>query len=303
MIKENNLRLDYELNFSFPMSDFISPILSHGEPVPVNLYLRDEEAWIDLFIKSPVNAKDIPLVESLTPIYLDSVTAVSERVGVSGFLDLYRSLVSIPSVVPGGFYILDKRAHVSLRFYSGDRGAVYSIMHSAIVKLEGILIEYMGPSRGIISTLNAINNRIPLSIVKYTFQSSSSPLVSNDSSFVVEYRLMPQKYNKHGHIIYSSSLKKNKYVYPISEENGIFAVKSVSNETDSLLGLISSDRIAIGAFFEECSKDKNTVLAVLPQLLLNAFMIRLQAVFSNLSNSTLDVILMEPYSENEISVL
>lgn len=304
MIKDIEKLLDFKLSLSFPVNEFISLFFGKEGPVPTNLYLKDEETWIDLFLREVSKEKDTPLIESLNPIYLDGLTVVSERLSAPGFLYMYRDLISLSSVVPGGLFLKDKRAYVGFRFHRKDKNSILSILQDSISKLKGIKIDYMGPTDGVISELTSIDSRIPLAIVNYSFNDSA--LQSNGEknvNHIVECKLAPRKYNKYGHLRYGGPIGKGDIAYPICEKPEIYATESVSPETNSLLSLLERDRIALGAFFEEYKEGRVHVTVVLPQLLLNSFMNRLQFVFPKSPESTLDITLLAHYSEDLLAKL
>ena len=304
MLEQIDKLLDNELAFSFPVNDFMSPLMAKEEPVPINLFLKNEDAWIDLYLKGTLDPKDLPLIESLTPIHYDGLTAVSERIGRPDFIEAYRELVSLPSVIPVEFYINGNRAYIGFRFHNSDRPSVLSLLKKAIVKVDGIRIEYFGPSRGIISRLTAINSRVPLTIVQYSFKTKFRGAGGkNKRNVIAEFRLAPRKYNRLGRIIYGEPLERDDSAHKISAEPPIYAVKIAPGPTESLLNLIENDRIAIGSYIEEYVGGKAYATVFLPTLLLNAFMIRLQTVFSTVSNAELDVSLITPYSEGFVSSL
>jgi hypothetical protein len=299
MIKEIDRMLDFKLSFSIPVDDFVSSIFGGRESIPTYLYLKDEEAWIDLYLKNAFEEKDIPLIESLTPVYLDGLTAVSERLIASGFLDIYKEFISLPSVVPGEFFLKEKRAYLSFRFHKSDKESVFSILRNSIAKLKGIKIDYLGPSNGITWELSSINSRIPLMVVQYSFGNSRGfKAAQGESSPIIECRLVPKKYNKYGHIMYGERNIINDSDYSICAKPKIFATNSISPQTEYLIGLLERDRIALGVLFENYKKGKINVTVALPQLLLNPFITRLQTVFSESENQSPSVSLIAPYSED-----
>ena len=224
MIKNIEKLLDFKLSLSFPVNEFVSLFFEKEKPVPTNLYLKDEETWIDLFLKDVGKEKDLPLIESLNPIYLDGLTVVSEKLNAPGFLNMYKDLISLSSVLPTGFFLKDKRAFVSFRFHRKDKSSILSILQDSISKLKGIKIDYMGPTDGVISELTNIDSRIPLAIVNYSFSNSSPQSTGGkEVNYIVECKLAPRKYGKYGHLRYGGPICKGEIAYPICEKPEIYA--------------------------------------------------------------------------------
>ena len=92
---------------------------------------------------------------------------------------MFRKITNIPSVVPGGFYLRDGNVYADFRFHHSALEQVSEVIREIVKARNRINLSFLGPSPGLMKTLENINSRIPLSMIYFTFKPDPDYIAPN----------------------------------------------------------------------------------------------------------------------------
>ncbi|MEM0133651.1 MAG: hypothetical protein QXU18_00270 [Thermoplasmatales archaeon] len=161
--------IGYMLSVSMVQSHPLIPVMEKelGE-VPLHTDRVGEESYIDLFVQGEkalrfeklVSAYDHEMRGDLLTVKLKS----AEMGIVSGIMD---RILDIETVMPGGLYLSGSRIRAEFRFHPSDLHRITVIAGDILQMRNGMEIVSLGPDPGGMASIDAVNDRISLSMVGF----------------------------------------------------------------------------------------------------------------------------------------
>lgn len=171
IIEEINNRLDRLVVFSFsvdsPVLDFS---LKHNVPMVVRVRVTRDGGYaiVNMDKQYPFDQDDLRDLEKFD--IRQTRDAVMFRIELTGtkFLEGFKGLNGVPSVVVDGVVIQDGYCYVYFRFHSSDETKVTHALRSGFMDFDRYAIQYIGPSGGAIQSFMELSQITPLKYVEIT---------------------------------------------------------------------------------------------------------------------------------------
>lgn len=168
---EISRKLDSYIQISLSVSQEMGVLFAKmDDAIPLYATLNNESAEISLFLDSRNHDKVEPsfgrftrTMKGDTDIYhLEAEELVTE-------FQMFRKIVGVPSVVQGGFFLKSGHVYADFRFHHSVLPKISQIAQEITESRNRIRLSYLGRSQGLISTLESIDRRIPLSLISFSF--------------------------------------------------------------------------------------------------------------------------------------
>lgn len=184
IIKEINNILDRQCIFSFSANTGIAEFLSENGLTAIVRIRVTKDGGFAIFNFENEGLDEAEILNTLGE-YDPQVTrdAVLLRLDLTGtpFLEGFKELNRVPSVVIDGVIFNDGYYYIYFRFHSKDEKDVSSSLKKHLVRFERYAIRFLGQSTGLMSTFREISAAIPLKYVEINSSvPPSSMKISND---------------------------------------------------------------------------------------------------------------------------
>ncbi len=171
IIEEINNRLDRQVVFSFSMD---SPVLEfsqkHGVPMVVRVRVTADGGYaiVNMDKKYPFDQDDLRELGKFN--IKETRDAIMFRIDLTGtpFLDAFKGLNGVSSVVVDGVIIHEGYCYVYFRFHSNDETRVTHALRTGFMDFDRYAIQYIGPSGGAIQSFMELSEITPLKYVEIT---------------------------------------------------------------------------------------------------------------------------------------
>ena len=162
-------KIGYMLSVSMVQSHPLIPVMEKefGD-VPLHSDRIGSESYIDLFVQGEKAMRFEPMVSSYDHVMRGDLLTVKlkseEMSTVSGIMD---RILGIGTVLPRSLYLAGGRIRAEYRFHASDLHNVTMLAGDILQMRNGMEIVDLGPDPGGIAALDAVNDRISLSVVGF----------------------------------------------------------------------------------------------------------------------------------------
>lgn len=169
IIEEINNRLNRQVVFSFSID---SPVLEfsrqHNVPLIVRVRVTADGGYaiVNMDTQYPFDQDDLRELGKFD--IKQTRDAIMFRIDLTGtkFLEGFKALNAVPSVVVDGVVIHDGYCYVYFRFHSNDEAGVTHALRSVFMGFDRYAIQYIGPSGGAIQAFMELSEITPLKYVE-----------------------------------------------------------------------------------------------------------------------------------------
>ena len=271
-------KLDLKLRLSMNPGTKLSELSrKFGIRSDVGLFLCRDSADITLFFPNNVDQhRDLK-------IFLKEFDAV-EHMGVwrmrrvversTKFVELIRSLLSIPSVILSSFWLSEGIYTIEFIFHNADVGNVSKVLLEQMQNIENASIEYMGPSGTFASIALNIDAKTPLSVVEIGLTPPEEEMgvkrnpMGDSWERIVK---MPYGSEKVEAIYFTSGKPADMSCTTEIEKNSIYEAVTENPYMSYMNRELNSRRILTLGRIHEYHKPDFTIYVMIPALLVNEF--------------------------------
>jgi hypothetical protein len=270
MLQNVDSRLDMFLSFSTPLNSYVLSLINEKDPIPINVYLSDSRMYFN-FILTQASQRDRTIIGSLNPVMVGDVAVITEEIENPILRVIYMNINSFKTAANGELYVHNGNLTVSFRFHSSDiSGAV--VLLKKIVSLDLSLNELrMGQAPGLLKVMDEIDQRIPLSMVTFSYKGAS------ESEYMVEWKNIPGAPS--GALLYDLKDTKSVEDYDMAKELSF-----------PLLTSIFKDHLPLATYLEHHKGDSVECIALIPSGLLKPFLVRLYGSVGDIEGFKIDSI-------------
>lgn len=164
-------KLDYSVQISVKVSQEMALMFAHLEgSIPLYATIEDSNAYISIFLDRSRDAKLDRIFGRTTQTTKGNYEIYElEANDLIPELQMFKKITTIPSVVPGGLYLKNGYVYADFRFHNSALEKMNVVIKDILRAQNRIKLSYLGQSQGLLKTLEDINERIPLSLISFTF--------------------------------------------------------------------------------------------------------------------------------------
>lgn len=251
-------KLDFHIQISLSISQEMGLFFAKIEDaVPLYATLNDDSAEISLYLDEEIRKKFDPAFGKFTRASMGKYDILTLRAEELVFeFQVFKDIMRIPSVVPGGFYLKEGWVYADFRFHHSSLQNVSGLIGKITVARNKIHLSKLSPSMGLSETLKRINSRIPITNVSFTYAPGPGYLprevVGNHP--VAEAKLYSSGMESEYDVILYSGKVSGKSV-TVDAHEGIHETKFTTSFMKSLMCAVRKEKIPvaslIGRFTEE----------------------------------------------------
>lgn len=251
-------KLDYSLQITFGVSQEMGLLFAKVEDaIPMYTALGEDVAEVSLYVDRHHKNKFEPLLGRITHISkgtYDIYNVNAEELMVE--FEHFKKIASIPSVVPGGFYLKNGMVYADFRFHHSSLDYVNQAIRGIVAARNKIRLSYLGSSSGLVHTLLGIDQRIPLVMVKFTYRPEKEYLSKDDlaNGPVAEVKLFAYGMTSEYDMVYYATRSVSAEV-PVDLSGGIYEAKFRTKFMPDLMKRIRKNKIPVasivGMFHED----------------------------------------------------
>lgn len=243
-------KLDYNLQITFGVSQEMGLLFAKLEDaVPMYTTLSDDAAEISLYIDRQHTNKFESLLGRIkhTSMGTYDVYDINAEELVVEF-EYYRKIASIPSVVPGGFYLKHGMVYADFRFHHIFLDQVNEAVVEIVNARNKIRLSYLGNSDGLVQTIQSIDKRIPLRMIRFTYEPDKDYFNNDDLSRcpVAEAKLFAIGMQSEYDIVYYAT-RSTSEGSPIDKNGGIYEAKFKTQFMKNLMKRIQKNKIPVAS--------------------------------------------------------
>ena len=253
MLEKIDKRLDSSLSFTAALGTMAPQFINSRKDVPMSLYVHEKEMGFNFFVDSP-NKEETELLRFYDPIRLGTLSMITQLIDLQVLRLFYENIASVSRMVLGSFYSNGKYLFVDFRFPNTCLDEVNKIMKSLGSFSFDVSLTRLGPSKGLINTLNEIESRIPLTVVDFSY------IDNNQEEYISEWRTV---FDPLGAVSYGKDGKGD-----------IERIDLSKSPLAPLLSLLLKDKLQPAGFFENHTGGRVQSKLIIPTILAKAFFIR-----------------------------
>ena len=253
MLEKIDKRLDSSLSFTAALGTMAPQFINSRKDVPMSLYLHEKEMGFNFFVDSP-NKEETELLRFYDPIRLGTLSMITQLIDLQVLRLFYENIASVSRMVLGSLYSNGKYLFVDFRFPNTCLDEVNKIMKSLGSFSFDVSVTRLGPSKGLINTLNEIESRIPLTVVDFSY------IDNNQEEYISEWRTV---FDPLGAVSYGKDGK-----------GGIERIDLSKSPLAPLLSLLLKDKLQPAGFFENHTGGRVQSKLIIPTIFAKAFFIR-----------------------------
>ncbi|MDS0256875.1 hypothetical protein ApAK_04175 [Thermoplasmatales archaeon AK] len=256
-------KLDFTLQISVPLQqDFISVFSKADLAVPLHMSVVSNGVEIFMYVSNHNMGKYESLISKFHHetkgnykiFHVPANDLLAE-------LRVFSSIIKVPSVVPGGFFLRSGSVHADFRFHHASFSEISLILKEIFSDDNRIRLDYLGPSFGLVSTLREINDRIPLSVLKVSYDSTESAISEDD--YVAEAKVFSWMEPSDCKMVAFGRAAPHGCT-TIDSDNCIFECPPRSEFFKSLYHRLLKDHIPVGSIQESRSSGRISVQIFVP---------------------------------------
>lgn len=243
-------KLDYSLQISLGVSQEMGLLFAKlEEAIPMYASLTDDSAQVSLYLDRQQKNKFEPLLGRITHTSkgtYDIYNMKAEEL-LSEF-QIFRKISRIPSVVPGGLYLKNGLVYADFRFHHSSLKQINDSIREIADSDSKIKLTYLGRSIGLVSTIMAINNRIPLTLITFSYQPENEYMNQDELAGgpVAEAKLFSTGMGSEYDVVYYAT-KVTGSGTPIDISGGIYESKFKTGFIRKFMGNIQKNKIPIAS--------------------------------------------------------
>ena len=271
-------KLDLKIRLSLdPDTKFSELSRKFGIRSEVGLYMCDDSAEITLFFPNNVEQhrdlnmflKEFDAVEHMGVWRMRRVVERSTK-----FVELIRSLLSIPSVILSSFWLSEGIYTIEFIFHNTDVGNVSKVLLEQMQNIENASIEYMGPSGTFASNMLGIDAKTALSVVEIGLSPPEEEMGAKSNPMGDSWQRivkMPYGSEKVEAIYFTSGKPADMSCTTEIEKNSIYEAVTENPYMSYMNRELNSRRILTLGRIHEYHKPDFTIYVMIPALLVNEF--------------------------------
>lgn len=254
-------KLDFHIRISLSLSHEMGLFFAKiEETIPLYATLNDDSAEISLYLGEDLRKKFDPSFGKFTQTSMGKFDVLKLKAEELMFeFHIFRDIMKIPSVVPGGFYLKEGFVYADFRFHHSSMSRISEVIRKISEANNRIHLSRLSPSMGLEDTLRGISSRIPITKVSfvYTPESGYMPGEVLEAKPVAEAKLfslgMESEYDA---IIYSGKIFENSVT--VDAEEGIHEAKFSTNFMNKLMDEVRREKIPVASLIGKYSADEVT---------------------------------------------
>ena len=243
-------KLDFTISISLSLSQEMGLFFSKIEDaIPLYASLNADSAEISLFLGEEMRKKYDPSFGKFTQTSRGKFDILNFKADELMFeFQVFKDIMKIPSVVPGGFYLKEGWVHADFRFHHSSLQRITELIRKIAEAKNKIHLSRLSSSMGLEETLKGICSRIPITNVSfvYTPEPGYMPDEVLQSEPIVEVKLysvgMESEYDA---IFYSGKTKGNGIA--VDPEQGIYESKFATEFMKKLMAEIRKEKIPVAS--------------------------------------------------------
>ena len=273
LIKDIQAKLNRICLVSIEQDGFIFDLTRrYNLSLPSFLYGDEERIMIDVFAtENQLKGVEKELEGSDKFEKKYGMRVYTTRVNHLEKMKIIDEIFSTISVISNSRYVSDGKLFFQFRFHDSTASKISEILSRFMERDPGTDIEYLGPSSGIISTINSLNSMIPLHVIKYSIpfnkQTSLGAEIVDKYGLIAEMENHRMKNNHFQALIYSMrDLPKNEIsgLEVISFDDRIFSVPIYVDILSEIRKRANDEKIPRFSMFVRKRKDKIEVTSIVP---------------------------------------
>ena len=253
MLEKIDKRLDSCLSFTAGLGTMAPQFIISRKNVPMSLYVYQKEMGFNFYIDSP-DKGETELLRFYDPIRLGTLSMITQSIDLQVLRVFYENIASVSRMVLGSFYSNGMYLFVDFRFPNTCLDEVNKIMKSLDSFSFDVSVTGLGPSKGLISTLNEIESRIPLTVVDFSY------IDDNREEYISEWRGV---FDPLGAVSYGKDGKGD-----------IERIDFSKSPLAPLLSLLLTDKLQPVGLFENHTGGRVQSKLIIPTIFAKAFFIR-----------------------------
>lgn len=283
IIKEINQMLDRQCIFSFSANTKLEEYLTENGLTAILRIRVTKDGGFAIVNVENEGLDEEELLNHLgdyDPQVTSDAAMLRLELGGSPFLEGFRTLNRVPSVVIDGVIFNGGYYYIYFRFHSRDEKKVGEAMRSKVVSFDRFSIRYLGVNAGMISTFREISSAIPLKYVEITgsvppsvMKIAKDPVLMNlgvswtrEMKYLLEDEIRAIYYDK------SSLLqKKEEWINEISKEQRIYETAFSNPLIQYLINQSSLSTIVTMGMPQKLLGKTFSIATVVPEMVLPEF--------------------------------
>lgn len=307
IIKEINNMLDRQGVLSFAANTKIEKFLDdNGITALARVRVTEDGGYAIMnFENEEYDEKQIleHLKEFSPKITKDAVMLKIESPSAT-FLDGFKTLNSVPSVVIDAVIFTSGYYYIYFRFNSSDESKLTAALRSELIEYDRFALRYLGKSPGMVSTFKEISSEIPLTYVEITGSVPPSfmrvfddPVLMNlgvswtrEMKFLLGDEIRAVYYDK------SALLRgKEEWIHEISKEKRIYETAFTNSLVQHLITKISQQSIVTMGMPQKLLGKTFSIATVVPDIVLPDFFKQVYETIKEFKNWDLDIGFVEQF--------
>ncbi len=272
LIRDIDKKLDMRLVLKVRQSTELFHATSDlGMKLPTYIYGVDGKAWISTYFPKNIRGNSVNLLlNKFNAVEKEDSYVVDSRINNVEDLAIIGKLIDLPSFVINRADISKGFLNIYSRFHGSEMEKVSDLLSEYTSDTENSRVEWMGPSPGIMKTMDLINSEYPVSLVTYEFpldgESENIDSITGRQDVVAELKNSESKNSKLKLIVYSDDLipPDTPGIHPISTHDGIYELIFSSPFISSVRDAANRDHIMRLRYFIRPFEGKMRVSVFLP---------------------------------------
>ena len=252
-------KLDFHIRISLSLSHEMGLFFAKiEEPIPLYATLNDDSAEISLYLGEELRKKFDPSFGKFTQTSRGKFDILNLRAEELMFeFQMFRDIMKIPSVVPGGFFLKEGWVYADFRFHHSSLQKVSDVVRKITEAKNRIHLSKLSPSQGLEDTLKGISSRIPITVVSFSYAPEPGYLPKEvlDANPMAEAKLfssgMETEYES---VIYSSKVSGKSLTVDLQE--GIHETKFSTQYMGKLMCEVRKEKIPVASLIGKFAEDE-----------------------------------------------
>ena len=272
LIRDIDKKLDMRLVLKVRQSTELFHATSElGLKLPSYVYGVDGTAWISTYFPKNIKGNSVNLLlNKFNAVEKEDAYVVDSRINNVKDLAVVNKLMDLPSFVINRADISRGFLNIYSRFHSSDLENVSDLLAEYTSDLENSRVEWMGPSPGIMRTMDLINSEYPVSLVTYEFRldidDRDIAALAKDPGIIAELKNSESRDGKLKLVVYSENPEPLDMsgMRPISTHEGIYDLSFSSAFVSSVRDAANREHIMRLRYFIKPFDGKMRVSVFLP---------------------------------------
>lgn len=278
-------KLDFHIRISLSVSQEMGLFFAKFEDaLPLYATLNEDSAEISLFLDEEQRKKFVPAFGKFTQTSRGKYDILSLKAEELVFeFKIFRDIMKLPSVIPGGFYLKEGWVYADFRFHHSALKSMSEVIRSIVEAKNRIHLSRLSPSMGLEYTLKEISSRIPITKISFSHSMGPGYLPKDlvEAKPIVEGKLFSSGMESDYDVVLYSSVPSPVSI-PVDEGDGIHEAKFTTEYMKTLMKEIRRERLPIASHIGKYGETDITSHFFVPSFIADQF---LEVVFK-VANST-----------------